>query len=296
MKAQKPPPNGMSLAYLIRDKLLAVWNGTEYISKGFFTLSENTDKLDDSNRVLSWDAACVLKDPPLCVLAPEGMSYDPAAHFTMCNSRWYRWRVFIGVDEAKNDPHETTTAVYARDGDHPSVLVRVWSREETKTCNHSAIPKKAGSCPGCGVFQHTTWGNKGYTPTRPDLVNWGNHKPLVLPEKGTFHGSKTGGSCVPIKTEDGWLEIYHGSDETDRYSLAAVLLDLNDPTKVIARGKVPIMEPRADYEINGFYGNVVFACGAIVEDDGRMIIYYGASDESTAGAVTTINKIMETFK
>lgn len=130
----------------------------------------------------------------------------------------------------------------------------------------------------------------------PDLVNWGGHKPLVLPEKGTFHGGKTGGSCVPIKTESGWLEIYHGSDETDRYSLAAVLLDLDDPTKVLARGKVPIMEPRADYEINGFYGNVVFACGAIVEDDGRVIIYYGASDESMAGAVTTIDTIMETLE
>jgi predicted GH43/DUF377 family glycosyl hydrolase len=130
----------------------------------------------------------------------------------------------------------------------------------------------------------------------PDLLNWGNHKPLVLPEKGTFHSGKTGGSCVPIKTDAGWLEIYHGSDETDRYSLAAVLLDLDDPTKVIARGKVPIMEPQADYEINGFYGNVVFACGAIVEDDGRVIIYYGASDESTAAAVTTIDKIMQTLK
>ena len=75
----------------------------------------------------------------------------------------------------------------------------------------------------------------------PDLIHWGGHAPLVPPRPGGFDGGKTGGSCVPIKTKDGWLEIYHGSDEDDRYSLAVVLLDLNDPYRVIARSKSPIL-------------------------------------------------------
>lgn len=128
----------------------------------------------------------------------------------------------------------------------------------------------------------------------PDAIHWGGHLPLVLPQEGTFHDGKTGGSCVPIKTDDGWLEIYHGSDTNDKYSLAAVLLDLNNPSKVIARGKIPIMEPAAPYELQGFYGNVVFSCGAI-EKDHSVLIYYGASDEFTAVAKTTISRILSTF-
>lgn len=129
-----------------------------------------------------------------------------------------------------------------------------------------------------------------------DLVNWGDHRPLVDPRPGCFDGGKVGGSCVPIKTADGWLEIYHGSDIEDKYSLAAVLLDLNDPSKVLARAKQPLMQPEADYEVKGFYGNVVFACGANVDDDGVVTIYYGASDAITAGAQTTIDKIMSTLQ
>ncbi len=128
----------------------------------------------------------------------------------------------------------------------------------------------------------------------PDAIHWGQHQPLLLPLEGTFHDGKTGASCVPIKTSQGWLEIYHGSDSHDRYSLAAVLLDLKNPTQVLARANVPLMEPELSYEVEGFYGNVVFACGAVEKGD-SVIIYYGASDEYTAGAKTTISKIMSTL-
>ena len=129
----------------------------------------------------------------------------------------------------------------------------------------------------------------------PDAIHWGQHLPLILPEENTFHDGKTGGSCVPIKTDKGWLKIYHGSDTKDRYSLAAALLQLDDPTKVIARAKIPLMEPEFPYELEGFYGNVVFACGAIEKDD-SVIIYYGASDEYTAAAKTTIEQIFSTLR
>ena len=129
----------------------------------------------------------------------------------------------------------------------------------------------------------------------PDAIHWGQHQPLLLPLEGTFHDGKTGGSCVPIKTPQGWLAIYHGSDIHDRYSLAAVLLDIKDPKKIIARANIPLMEPEFPYELQGFYGNVVFSCGAIEKDD-SVIIYYGASDEFTAGAKTNISKILSTLK
>lgn len=129
----------------------------------------------------------------------------------------------------------------------------------------------------------------------PDAIHWGQHRPLLLPMEGTFHDGKTGGSCVPIRTPEGWLTIYHGSDIQDRYTLAAALLDLENPAKIIARPKQALMEPELPYEIQGFYGNVVFSCGA-VEKDGRVIIYYGASDEFTAGAVTSVERILSTLE
>ena len=128
-----------------------------------------------------------------------------------------------------------------------------------------------------------------------DAINWGGHLPVIVPRPGEFDGGKVGGSCVPIKTSQGWLEIYHGADEDDKYSLAVALLDLNDPTKVIARAKRPLMHPEAEYEVKGFYGNVVFACGH-VEKDGEIIIYYGAGDECTAAARTTVEKLLSTLE
>lgn len=129
----------------------------------------------------------------------------------------------------------------------------------------------------------------------PDLIHWGNHSPLLMPQQNTFHDGKTGGSCVPIKTDQGWLVIYHGSDHDDRYTLAAAMLDHDDPAKVLMRPKEPLMHPEADYEITGFYGNVVFSCGATTNPSGKVTIYYGASDEFTAGAQTTIDKVITTM-
>jgi len=90
------------------------------------------------------------------------------------------------------------------------------------------------------------------------------------------------------------LEIYHGATREHRYCLGALLLDLNDPSKVIARSQVPIMEPIMDYEKTGFFGNVVFTNGHMVDGD-KIIMYYGASDEVICGAEFSINEILSTL-
>ena len=98
---------------------------------------------------------------------------------------------------------------------------------------------------------------------------------------------------MPIKTSRGWLEIYHGADENERYSLGVMLADLERPEQMIARSARPILAPEAPYEREGFFGNVVFTCGALAEPDGRVIIYYGAADVCIAGAETTISELLE---
>jgi predicted GH43/DUF377 family glycosyl hydrolase len=127
-----------------------------------------------------------------------------------------------------------------------------------------------------------------------DLVHWGGHRHLMGIRPDSWDSVRLGAGAVPIKTEDGWLEIYHGSDEEGRYTLGAVLLDLKDPTKIIARSDRPILEPEADYEVNGFYKNVVFSCGLIAEGD-RLRIYYGVADTAMAGVELDLQDVMDSL-
>ncbi|CAH8768486.1 glycoside hydrolase family 130 protein [Paenibacillus dendritiformis] len=127
-----------------------------------------------------------------------------------------------------------------------------------------------------------------------NLLYWGNHQHLLGLRPGMWDSGRMGGGAVPFKTEKGWLELYHGATKEHRYCMGAVLLDLNDPTKVIARSEQPVMEPEADYEKNGFFGDVVFACGAVVEGD-TVKMYYGVADTSMACAELSVKEILESL-
>ncbi len=101
------------------------------------------------------------------------------------------------------------------------------------------------------------------------------------PRAGFWDGLKVGAGAVPIRTEKGWLEIYHGVTNTGAgliYRLGACLLDLKDPSQVIARGEDAILWPEYPYEMTGRVGNVVFTCNALLDDDGTVRVYYGAAD------------------
>ena len=89
--------------------------------------------------------------------------------------------------------------------------------------------------------------------------------------------------------------IYHGADEAHRYCLGAMLLDAEDPSKVLARSDRPILEPEAPYEQTGFFGNVVFSNGQIVDGD-RIALYYGASDEVICRADFSVREILQTLE
>ncbi|MBD1394661.1 glycoside hydrolase family 130 protein [Mucilaginibacter glaciei] len=135
-------------------------------------------------------------------------------------------------------------------------------------------------------------GNYIWLAESPDGVHWGNHKCIVKTREGLWDGGRVGAGAAPIKTEKGWLEIYHGATKEHRYCLGAFLLDLDEPSKVIARTDGPIMEPTEPYEVSGFFGHVVFTNGHVLEDDGDTItIYYGAADEFVCGAHLSIKEI-----
>ncbi len=138
-------------------------------------------------------------------------------------------------------------------------------------------------------------GNYIWLAESPDRLHWGNHQCVAITRQGMWDSARIGAGASPIKTEDGWLEIYHGADANNRYCLGALLLDLNNPAKVIARSKEPIMEPIADYEQTSFFGNVIFTNGHLVEGD-RITLYYGASDEVICRAELSVREILNTLK
>lgn len=137
-------------------------------------------------------------------------------------------------------------------------------------------------------------GNYIWISQSPDLLHWGEHRCILKTRPGMWDSARVGAGAAPTRTEEGWLEIYHGADARNRYCLGAVLLDLNDPTKVLARSQEPLMEPQEDYETHGFFGEVIFTNGVIEEGD-RLTVYYGASDLVVCGATFSIREILQTL-
>ncbi|MFZ5437714.1 MAG: hypothetical protein ACOZAK_01525 [Patescibacteria group bacterium] len=117
--------------------------------------------------------------------------------------------------------------------------------------------------------------------------------------KEWWDSRKIGAGAPPLKTEEGWLLIYQAVDDKDasEYKVGAMLLDLNDPTKVLARSSEPILLPREEYENVGFKAGVVYPCGAVIKDR-TLFVYYGGADSyvcvATADLPDFINKLKKT--
>ncbi len=134
------------------------------------------------------------------------------------------------------------------------------------------------------------------------------HAIIIGPRPGRMWDSlKIGAGAQPIKTRYGWLLIYHGVDHNYVYRLGVILVDLENPQRVIYRSPNPVLEPIEDYEIGlsgAWVPNVVFTCGAVagtdkevLEDDDEILVYYGAADTSIGLAKATLaDLIPEKFR
>ena len=141
--------------------------------------------------------------------------------------------------------------------------------------------------------------------TSRDLIDWTIAAPVMA---GRLHywDELIGSGPPPIKIREGWLHIYHGVAThfaaANIYQAGVCLLDLSDPSKVIARGRNNILEPRETFELAGQVPNVVFPSGIIVEDfdtdgfakpDSLVRVYYGAADTCVGLATATIGELIE---
>ncbi len=145
-----------------------------------------------------------------------------------------------------------------------------------------------------------------WTSDSPDLKYWGNHQLLAAVENFPFANDKIGPAAPPVKTEQGWLLVIHcvdidpargknGWEPTwkKRYTAGVMLLDLNDPSKVLGISHEPLIAPEAPYEIDGgFRDQVIFPCGCIAEKDGTVKIYYGAADTYVCLATAKLSDLV----
>ncbi len=126
---------------------------------------------------------------------------------------------------------------------------------------------------------HTPFGDIFYSES-PDLTHWGRHRHVMGTLAWTWQSTKVGAGPTPIETAHGWLLIYHGvltSCNGFVYSMGAALLDLDEPWRVLARGRDYLLAPHATYEQVGDVPNVVFPCAALV-DGNHLSVYYGGAD------------------
>ena len=140
----------------------------------------------------------------------------------------------------------------------------------------------------------------------PDLVHWGNSHLVAGVEDFPFANDKIGPGAPPVLTNKGWLAITHTVDIdpsrgkngwedrwTKRYCAAVMLLDRDEPWKMLGRSRVPLLAPETDYETQaGFRTNVIFPTAALPMKDGRLRIYYGAADTVIALAEAKIDDLI----
>ncbi|MCK4296965.1 MAG: glycoside hydrolase family 130 protein [Candidatus Marinimicrobia bacterium] len=130
----------------------------------------------------------------------------------------------------------------------------------------------------------------------PDLKFWGESKLIMKPMQYHWDEMKIGPGAPPIKTDKGWLNIYHGVFPTmdgSVYRLGVALHDLEDPSIINGISDDWILQPEEPYEITGYVHNVVFTCGAVSENDGTVKIYWGGADTVMNVGTANINELVD---
>ncbi len=152
------------------------------------------------------------------------------------------------------------------------------------------------------LHRPVSWVGPDYGCDRPsmwisfshDILQWNEHHLLASPAY-SWEEKKIGGGTPPIRTEAGWLTLYHGVDAYNVYRAGAMLLDLHNPARVIARTPEPILEPEMPYEHEGLVPNVVFPTGNVVIGD-RLFVYYGGADKVCCVATTGLKDLVAHLK
>lgn len=130
----------------------------------------------------------------------------------------------------------------------------------------------------------------------PDLRHWGDSKVVMKPAMYHWDEMKIGPGAPPIRTDKGWLNIYHGVFQTMNgcvYRMGAALHKLDDPATILGVADRWILQPEDSWELVGYVPNVVFSCGAVAEDDGTLKLYWGGADKVICAGTAVIDELVE---
>jgi len=130
----------------------------------------------------------------------------------------------------------------------------------------------------------------------PDLRYWGNSRLVMKPAAYHWDAMKIGPGAPPIRTDKGWLSIYHGVFATmdgHIYRLGVALHKLDDPAEILGVGDRWILQPEDEWEVGGYVHNVVFTCGAVPEEDGTLKLYWGGADKVMCAGTAVIDELVE---
>ena len=279
---KKYPGNPVITPAMLPETVLYTFNPGAIRHNGEYILIMDTTTLDDIHRfwiARSRDGYHFTPDPGRLAwpqpdpIHPETCTYDP--RITKIGDDYI---ILYASDLSQNDVR--VGIVKTRDF---VKFERVAIASELGNRNGALFPEKIGSL---YVRLDRPFGNElnpcyMWASYSPDLVYWGRSKPLTYRGQPFHDGHKMGAGAVPIRTDRGWLEIYHTVSLTCNgfiYRLKACMLDLADPSVVLGYTRDFILWPEFDYEMRGRVMNVVFTCNAIPEEDGSLKIYYGAAD------------------
>lgn len=151
-----------------------------------------------------------------------------------------------------------------------------------------------------GNRNHSIWLSRS-----PDLIHWGESELVLASRDVPFANLKIGPGAPPVRTPQGWLTLFHAVEDQktpfrswhrdwfSEYYAGIMLLDLENPAKILAITDIPLIVPEEEYELDGFRGGVVFPGGLIAEPDGTAKIYYGAADTVECLAEAKIGDLID---
>jgi predicted GH43/DUF377 family glycosyl hydrolase len=209
-----------------------------------------------------------------------------------------------GMEDARfvrvvsDDGSATYRATYtAFDGDH--VAPQLIETSDFRRFRMSQLAGPAAKNKGMALFPRTVGGRhvalsrwdreNNAIATSSDGFLWGQPRTLHVPTR-SWELTQTGNCGSPVETDEGWLVLTHGVGPMREYAIGALLLDLEEPSRVIGALREPLMRPRDD-ERDGYVPNVVYSCGALLHGD-RLLLPYGASDASVRFAVVDVPHLL----
>ena len=225
---------------------------------------------------------------------PDGFSGCEDPRITLYGDKYY---MFYTAYDGTHPPQVAITNIKA---EHLINKYWFWSKpiliSDPTTDNKNAclFPEKID---GKFVILHRAMGHEIAVDLVDDLDfiegEWLQKEGSISPRPGHWDSAKIGIAGPPMKTEKGWLLVYHGvSQEDHNYRLGYLVMDINDPFKVIYRSEYPILEPVMNWEKQGIVNNVVFSCGSVIKGD-KLFVYYGGADRVIGVASIELEKLLE---